>query len=218
MIHLFCGYDPREAIGFHVFVASVLTRTRMPVCIYPLDAKGLPEGSNNFTLSRFLVPWFMRFKGRAIFADAADQLMMDDIVKLDMLFDPTKAVQVVKRPDYESRHPRKYVGTAMECDQSNYSRKNWASLMLINCEHEAWAKMTPERIKISRPLDLLQLKFCGDSIGELPARWNVLVDEGDDPEGAAICHWTAGIPAFPHYASAPAAEQWADQAIEMLTV
>lgn len=208
MIHLFCGFDPREAVGFHVFANSVLERASQPVSIVALDSRGLPQGSNSFTLSRFLVPHLMRNKGHAIFADASDMLCLADIAELDALFDPACAVQVVQRPDYASCHPRKYVGTAMECEQSNYSRKNWASLMLINCEHWAWRFIYPRSIEEARPIDLLQLRFCGNDIGELPAKWNVLVDEGDEAEGAAILHWTAGIPAFPHYKDAPAAEKW----------
>ena len=218
MIKLFCGYDAREAVGFHVFVSSVLTRTSRPLSIIPLASNGLPTGSNNFTLSRFLVPYLMGYKGHAIFADAADMLALADIEELDSLFDPSYAVQVVKRPDYESRHARKYIGTPLECSQSNYHRKNWASLMIINCEHHAWQWVNPVRIANTSPLYLLQLSFCGDAIGELPPRWNVLADEGDDIEEAAILHWTAGIPAIQYYADAPAASAWLDEAVDMLRI
>lgn len=218
MIRLFSGFDQREEIGFQVFVSSVLEHSSQPVSITALDSKGLPQGSNSFTLSRFLVPYLCDYKGHAIFADGCDMLMMEDIAALDALYDPRYAVQVVQRPDYTSAHERKYIGTSMECEQSNYSRKNWASLMLINCEHPAWTGIYPWSIRSCKPLDLLQLRFCGDDIGDLPEKWNVLVDEGDSFEGAAICHWSSGIPAFPYYCSAPAAELWADQATRMLTV
>lgn len=211
MIQLFCGYDPREAIGFHAFTASVLKYASRPIAIHALDSKGLPQGSNSFTISRFLVPHLMGRKGRAIFADASDMLLLADIVELDALFDQRFAVQVVKRPNYMSQHLRKYVGTEMECAQSNYSRKNWASLMLINCEHPAWRDVTPEMLAQSNPLDLLQLTLCRDAIGDLPAEWNVLADEGDVLDGAKLLHWTAGIPAFKNYADAPGAEHWYDQ-------
>lgn len=218
MINLFCGYDRREAIGFHVFVASVLARVSQPVSIIPLASNGLPTGSNNFTLSRFLVPYLMNYQGHAIFADAADMLALADVAELDALFDPAYAVQVVKRPDYTSQHKRKYIGTPLECEQSNYARKNWASLMLVNCEHSAWAGIYPESIRNARPLDLLQLIFCGDAIGDLPARWNVMADEGDEIAGAALLHWTAGIPAIQHYSNSPGASVWFDHAAEMLRI
>ncbi len=217
MIDLFCGYDAREAIGFHVFVASVIERASAPVAIHALDAKGLPQGSNTFTFSRFLVPYLMGFKGRAIFADACDMLMFADIAELDALFDPQYAVQVVQHPEYRSLHARKYVGTEMECEQSNYSRKNWASMMLINCEHPAWAGMTPQRICNARPLELLQLGFAlTNEIGSIPDKWNRLFDEGQSIEAAALGHWTAGTPAFSHYQTSPGAELWFAQRDAML--
>lgn len=204
MINLFCGYDKREAIGFHVFVHSVLCRTSAPVAIVPLAAMGLPEGSNAFTQSRFLVPRLMNYTGHAIFADASDMLALGDMADLDALFDPQFAIQVVKHEGYATRHKTKYRGTSMECPNLNYPRKNWASLAIFNCAHPAWQKMgTPSSF------ELLELKFLSDDlIGEIPAEWNRLVDEGQPDEDAKVLHWTAGVPAFEHYRDAPAAERW----------
>jgi hypothetical protein len=212
MLKLFCGYDPREAIGFHVFTHSVIRRASAPIEITPLASMGLGEGSNAFTLSRFLVPKLCDFKGHAIFTDACDMLCMGDIAELDALFDPRYAVQVVKHPAYKTQHRTKYRGTGMECPNMNYDRKNWASVMLVNCEHPAW------RIDIAEllPVDLLTLKFIADAdIGELPAEWNRLVDEGHPNDDAKILHWTAGVPAFDYYTSAPGADLWHFARIEM---
>lgn len=217
MIHLFCGYDQREAVGFHVFVASVIASASVPVAIHALDSKGLPQGTNTFTFSRFLAPWLMGFKGRAIFADACDMLMLGDVAELDALFDPTKAVQCVQH-DYLTRNPIKYIGTPMQCPNLDYPRKNWASLMLINCEHPAWAGMTPERVAAYAdiPTHLLGLRWVDDAaIGELPGEWNRLVDEGQPLGRAKVLHWTAGIPAFAHYRDAPGAELWRAHSLEM---
>lgn len=211
MIDLFCGFDPRESVGFHTFCASVIARATEPVSIHPLSTMGLPEGSNNFTLSRFLVPYLMGFKGHAIFVDACDMLMLGDVAELDALFDPRYAVQVVKHPDYISRHDRKYVGTEMECDQSNYARKNWASVAIFNCGHRAWDSRTPSDIADAGAMPLLQ--FCAlddDEIGALPTEWNVLIDEGQDDTNAKILHWTAGIPTFKHYRNARRSADWFD--------
>lgn len=207
--HLFCGFDERESPGFHVFVSSVLKHASKPVAIHALASMGLPEGSNSFTLSRFLLPWLMGFKGHAIFADASDMMMLGDVSKLDELFDKQYAVQVVKHDDYISQHERKYIGTAMECAQSNYSRKNWASLMIVNCEHSAWFGVTPKAVSLKSPMQLLQFQDLLDSeIGGLPKEWNVLVDEGQDVTNAQILHWTAGIPTFKHYQNARASKDW----------
>lgn len=211
-VRLFCGYDAREAVGFHTFCHSVIKRASVPVHITPLSAMGLPQGSNTFTLSRFLVPYLCDFKGFAIFVDASDMLCLGDIAELWEQRSTAYAVQVVKHPDYVSQHARKYVGSDMECDQSNYGRKNWASAMLINCEHPAWQGMTPERIARASPLDLLQFKFCDEkAIGDLPAQWNVMVDEGQQVQSPKLLHWTAGIPTFRHYRNARHSADWFEE-------
>lgn len=209
MINLFCGYDTREAVGFHVFCHSVIKRASAPVRITPLASMGLPEGSNSFTTSRFLVPYLMGFKGHAIFVDACDMLMLGDVAELDAMFDDGYAVQVVKHPEYQSQHARKYIGTEMECAQSNYERKNWASLMLLNCGHPAWDGMTPADVATFDAIDLLQFEYVRDQqIGALPPEWNVLIDEGQERAGAKLLHWSSGIPAFRHYQNARASQDW----------
>lgn len=219
MIHLFCGYDEREAIGWHVFVASVLARTSKPVAIHRLDACGMPQGSNAFTLSRFLVPWLMEYQGRAIFMDAADMLMLGDIAELDALFDETKAVQVVRHAAYSTRHRIKYLGTTMQCPNIDYPRKNWASVMLMNCGHQGWRGVRPSSLEDAAPRAALQFEHLNaDDIGALPDKWNRLVDEGQSVEGAAVLHWTAGIPAFPHYSKAPGAAHWFAEHARMMEI
>lgn len=210
MIRLFAGFDKREAIGFSVFVHSVITRATKPVSITPLAAMGLPEGSNAFTLSRFLVPWLCSFRGHAIFCDASDMLMLGDVAELDALFDPQYAVQVVKHPDYKTKHRTKYRGTDMECPNIDYPRKNWASVMLINCEHPDWDGINPLTLQFwpgSKVRDLLGFSWT-NSIGELPETWNRLVDEGHYVEGANLIHHTAGGPFFDAYKDAPGADLW----------
>lgn len=146
-----------------------------------------------------------------MFADGADMLCQDDLAKLLELKDPFKAVQVVKH-DYVSRHVTKYVGTTMEARNEHYERKNWASLMLINCSHFAWRKIDPEYIRKASKLEMLQLRFIPDEhIGDLPKEWNWLADEYGINESAKILHATAGIPLFPRYAFEDYAPPWERQ-------
>lgn len=208
-IRLFSGFDHREAVGFYTFASSVIRRAKSPVSITPLASMGLPVSSNAFTLSRFLVPALCGFKGRAIFADSSDMLCLADITELDALFDPAYAVQVVQHPAYESAHLRKYVGTDMECDQSNYGRKNWASVMLINCEHHAWRGINHQQLAGRPRLHFLQFQNLLDSeIGDLPPEWNVLIDEGQNDAGAKLIHFTAGLPSFRHYRNQRRSLDW----------
>lgn len=208
MINLFCGYDKREADGFAVFTHSVIKHASQPVSIVPLASLGMQQGSNAFTLSRFMVPYLMGYTGHAIFCDASDMLMLADVAELDALFDDHFAVQVVKHPDYRTRHKTKYRGTDMECPNMDYARKNWASVMIMNCAHPVWQEFE-DRIPSMPALDLLQFEFLLDEeIGDLPGEWNRLVDEGHYVAGAKLLHWTAGIPSFPEYADAPGSDLW----------
>ncbi len=215
MITLACGYDSREREGWEVFVSSVRRRTAQPVNFLRFGDAADFRGTNAFTLARFLVPYRMGFSGRAIFCDAVDQLMLADVAELDALFDPDMAVQVVKHPDYQTRHRMKYVGTDMECPNLDYPRKNWASVMIVNCEHPAWGWATPTVLAgVQRPREILDLSWLrDDAIGSLPDCWNRLVDEGHPVEGAKILHWTAGAPFLSYaYRDAPGADLWRAEA------
>jgi hypothetical protein len=201
VIPLFCGYDEREAVGYHVFCESVIQYASVPVSFAPIRDKDAGDGSNSFTYARFRVPQLCEYRGWAIFADACDMLMLGDVAELWALRDERCAVQVVTH-DYKTRHRLKYLGTEMQCPNIDYPRKNWSSLMLINCEAPEWA--SPAEGKEAH-----QFKgFASDRIGALPAKWNCLVDEGQNPEGALLLHWTAGIPAFHNYTDAPQADKW----------
>jgi hypothetical protein len=76
--------------------------------------------------------------------------------------------------------------------------------------------MTPEKVKTMSGADLHRFAFIPDRyIGFLPVEWNWLADEyGTDPS-AKVLHWTAGIPAWPHYANAPHADDWAKAAMKV---
>ena len=219
MINLYFGHDPREEVGTHVFLSSVFEHTKTPVMVSPLHrdmftsfyAAGQRDGSNAFTYTRFLIPFLQGWTGTAIFADGADMLARCDLSELWAWRDPYKAVQVVKH-DYKTKHPRKYIGTPMEAQNRDYPRKNWSSLMIINCSHFAWRDLTPEKVSSMSGPDLHRFSWLKDSqIGGLPIEWNWLADEfGENPE-AKILHWTAGIPAIKHYADAPHAAEYRRQ-------
>jgi len=135
-------------------------------------------------------------------------LLRGDLADLWELFDPYAAVQVVKH-QYESKHPRKYVGTPMEAPNEHYPRKNWASLMLINCDHYAWRKLTPTYVETASKLELLTFSWLNEVlIGDLPKTWNWLCDEYGPSDRARLLHWTAGVPEFEQYRDAPHADEW----------
>jgi lipopolysaccharide biosynthesis glycosyltransferase len=220
MIPLYFGFDPRESIGAHVFQHSVLTRASLPVSFIPLHLDNVSkfytethkDGTNNFIYSRFLIPYMQGYQGWAIFMDGADMLCLNDIAKLWELRDPFgKAVQVVKH-DYKTTSNRKYVGTQMESDNRDYERKNWSSVMLINCAHYAWRRVTPRFIEESSGADLHRFTFMQDiEIGELPEEWNHLVTETPANPKAKLIHYTLGIPGFKHYEHCEFSDEWFDE-------
>ena len=209
MIRLFCGYDPREAIGFHTFVHSVVERCGEGVQITPLVGEQR-DGTNRFTYARFSVPELCDFKGWAIYVDACDMLLRRPLRDLMALADSTKAVQVVKHY-YVPKADRKYIGTEMEAANEDYPRKNWSSVILWNCSAPAHRK----NLDWLQPSDgsyLHRFKWLEDEqIGELPIEWNWL-DEYGENDKANIVHWTNGIPGFYHYRNAPHAQEWKDMA------
>jgi hypothetical protein len=216
MIPLFCGFDAREEIGFHTFTSSVIHHASEPVQIIPLHLPmlrkvyqgGERDGTNAFIYSRFLIPHLMEYRGFAIFADGADMILRADIAELWALRDPFMAVQVVQH-DYKTKHPRKYVGTSMEADNRDYERKNWSSLMLINCAHYAWRDLTPDKVETMSGAELHRFAYIpGRYIGALPVEYNWLVDEYGPNPNAKILHWTCGIPAWPAYSDASQADEW----------
>lgn len=217
MVRLFVGYDRREAAGSFIFTSSVLRRASCPVSFSYLGEGDLQTGTNAFTVSRFTVPYLCGYQGKAIFADGADMICVADIAEiLTELEAMTSAVKVVKH-EYKTKHSIKYRETELESPNIDYPRKNWASLMLINCEHQAWRNVSPPTLLNQKMIDLLTFKFMlDDEIEEISdSGWNRLVDEGQAVEGAKILHWTAGIPAFKYYENSPGAELWWDECRKM---
>jgi hypothetical protein len=215
MIRVFCGYDPREAVGFHVFTESLIRTSSVPIAIIPVQGDQ-KDGTNAFTYARFLVPHLCSFDGMAIFVDGSDMLMRQDIADLVSLYDPKYAVQVIQH-DYHTTHERKYLGTDMEADNRDYPRKNWSSVVLWNCEHPRNRWMTPQNLKGENGSYLHRFSWLKDEeIGTLPAKWNVLVGEVDS-DNAAIAHYTLGIPSIWAYQGCKYSGDWQDMLNKSMT-
>jgi lipopolysaccharide biosynthesis glycosyltransferase len=210
MIRVFIGFDPREAIAYHVCANSIIRHSSKPIAFTALALNNLQDyeeghtdGSNQFIYSRFLVPHLMEYNGWAIFMDG-DMLVRDDIEKLWALRDDSKAVMVVKH-DYQTKLTEKYLGSKNE----NYPRKNWSSVILWNCGHEANKAVTPEFVQNATGAQVHRFTWLTDDlIGELPNVWNWLPDEfGANPE-AKLLHYTLGTPSFHDFATTPMGDEW----------
>jgi lipopolysaccharide biosynthesis glycosyltransferase len=211
MIPIFIGYDPREAIAFHVCTNSIIRQSSQPVSINPLALNILSgyeerhtDGSNHFIYSRFLVPHLMGYKGWAIFIDG-DMILRSDIKELWDLRDESKAVMVVKH-DYQTRMVEKYLGSKNE----NYPRKNWSSVILWNCGHPANATITPEFVQSATGAQVHRFTWLTDDlVGELPKEWNWLDIEYEWNPLAKLVHYTLGTPCFHEFADkGDFADEW----------
>ena len=209
-IPVFVGYDPREAIAYHVCSNSIIRNASVPVAIVPVAlnlfkdyTETHTDGSNQFIYSRFLVPHLMDYQGWGIFIDG-DMILRDDIVKLWELRNFAKDVMVIKH-DYKTRMTEKYLGAKNE----DYPRKNWSSVILWNCGHPANAAVTPEFIQNATGAQVHRFTWLDDKlIGELPIEWNWLPDELGSNANAKLLHWTLGTPCFDDFVTTEQAEIW----------
>ena len=95
--------------------------------------------------------------------------------------------------DYTPRAITKMLGKK----QIPYKRKNWSSLMLINCGHESVKKLDLSTVSEQSGKYLHQFEWLKPhEIGSIPRHWNWLVNwykENDEDKPSAL-HFTEGGP------------------------
>jgi hypothetical protein len=215
MLQVFIGYDPKEAVAYHVLAHSLLRRSSMPLTIAPLvrsQLKGLytrergPTESTEFSLTRFLVPHLSQYRGWSLFMDC-DMLCRADIAELAAFTEHAadKAVLVCKH-DYTPGPKRKFLNQV----QTVYPRKNWSSVMLFN--NARCTALSPTYVNTATGLELQRFSWLDDSlIGELPLEWNWLVGEYKPNAQAKIVHFTLGGPYFDEYRHCDYAAEWFEE-------
>ncbi|MDP2712952.1 MAG: glycosyltransferase [Solirubrobacteraceae bacterium] len=189
---IFIGYDPSQHISFEVLRHSLHKHASQPLDIQAIDAAQLtdfarpvdPLASTPFTYTRFLVPHLMGYRGIALFMDG-DMLALGDISELFALPMDGLALRV-RQHDYNPSETVKMGGKV----QTQYPRKNWSSLMLMNCaELGAWTK---EAVETQSGAWLHRFEAIPDEqIGDLSEEWNVL-DHMTGP--TKLLHYTSGGP------------------------
>jgi hypothetical protein len=204
------GFDQREAVAYHTFCQSVIEKSTIPVQFIPLAINTLnfyeeqhKDGSNKFIYSRFLTPYICEFKGFAVYADG-DMICNENIYELVKLFDPSKAVQLVKH-DYKTKRHIKYFGNK----NTNYPRKNWSSLVIFNCQHPSNAVLTPQFIQEHDGAYLHRFQWLQDNeIGELDLKWNYLAIEYDPCSDTKLIHYTLGTPCLKEFKETEMSDVW----------
>ena len=204
-LKIFIGWDSRFPESADVLKHSLHQHASIPLDIRYLQLSELnfvrahdPRASTEFTYSRFLVPHLCGFKGKAIFMDS-DMLCLGDIKELDDFEMESYALRVVKH-DYQPTNTVKMYG----CEQSSYPRKNWSSLMIMNCEKLGlWSK---EVVQTQSGAYLHRFQDIPDrQIGEISDTWNTL----DWMDGnTKLIHYTNGGPWLEAYRNHPHADVW----------
>ncbi len=219
VIKVFIGYDPREAVAFSVLAHSIHARSSRPVTITPLVLSQLngiltrerhPLQSTDFSFSRFLTPYLSDYRGWSLFMDC-DMIMLDDVAKLWELRDERYAVMCVKH-HHVPKETVKFLGQP----QTKYEKKNWSSVMLFN--NAKCKSLTPDYVNNASGLELHQFKWLESEelIGDLPQRWNHLVDVNEPTADGALLHYTIAGPYFDEYSDCGFANEWFAERDDML--
>lgn len=208
MFNVYVGYDSRLDDVYNVCRHSILKNSNVNVIpikqqilrnngIYnrPIDE----QGSTEFTLTRFLVPFLNNYSGWSLFCDC-DFLWTVDIKEVFQYCDDSYAVMVVKH-DYKPKTITKMDGKM----QHTYPKKNWSSLMLFN--NNKCSMLTSDVVNSESASYLHQFKWIGDNqIGTLPNEYNYLV--GYDTGTFKALHYTDGGPWFKEYENCEHNELW----------
>ncbi len=205
MLRIFIGWDSRFTEPAEVLRYSLLKHSTIPLDIHYLKLDELhlsrphdPLASTEFTYTRFLPPHLCNFQGKALFLDN-DMLCFADMKELNVLDMGPYALRVVHH-DYTPSNSVKMYGAV----QTSYPRKNWSSMMLMNCARlRVWSKDVVET-QTGAYLHRFQ-DIPDDQIGELPTTWNTL-DTMD--ERTKLIHYTNGGPWFKEYVDHPHAAIW----------
>jgi len=223
---VYLGYDAREQRAYDVAVDSLSVQSprartiplridRLADCGLlrrPTDRRGSiydiysnAPCATDFAISRFLVP-IIHQTGWALFVDS-DVVFLGDIADLFYFADPSKAVMVVQ---HQNGHK---AGVKMDGQvQTLYQRKNWSSVMLVNCDHPANRRLSLQDVNERPGRHLHSFYWLNDSeIGSLPSEWNWLVGVHPKPERPKIAHFTLGTPDLtPSLQSSEHSEIWFD--------
>ena len=157
---VYIGYDPKEDMAYQVLKFSLERIASKPVRVVPIkrdvvkrmglyrreyttmdgqdyDAIDGRPFSSEFSFTRFLVPFLNMFEGKALYMDC-DMYMRTDVTELfeicDLDYYPLWCTHHKYEPTLGSKMDNKV--------QEPYRRKNWSSLMMFNCSHDAHKVLT----------------------------------------------------------------------------
>ena len=207
IIPIYIGFDHRERAATNVLIDSLYQKSSVPLSIIPLVTDQLkksglytrvrdPKQSTDFSFTRFLVPYLQNYKGWAMFMDC-DMLCREDINNLWIQRNDKYSLMCVKHKHIPKSNT-KFLGEI----QTKYPKKNWSSLMLINCSK--CETLTLDKVNNASGLELHRFNWLENDklIGEIKGNWNFLVDENEidkseiTESNPPLLHWTLGGPWF----------------------
>ena len=213
ILNIYIGFDEAETTAYHTLSQSIIEHASRPVRISPICSKHFrnffnrqrdEKQSNDFSFTRFLVPYLNQYAGYAIFMDC-DMMVRTDIFEVFEEIDDQDAISVVKH-DYTPSDKVKYLNNK----QYAYPRKNWSSFVVWNCGNIKHRKLTPKFVETATGLELHRFTWLDDNeIGELDVKWNWLVgDYINPPKDVKNIHWTVGGPYFNEYSTVDFSSEW----------
>jgi len=217
-LRVYVGWDSREDIAFQVCKQSILDNASVPVKVIPIKQDDLRKkeiytrpidkmASTEFTFTRFLVPYLAGYDGWALFIDC-DFVFLDDVKKLFDQADDKYAIMCAQH-DYTPKEGIKMDGQV----QHVYPRKNWSSMMLINCGSYTNSVLKPDLVNNEYKTGAYFHRFSwvpDAEIGELSHEWNWLVGWYKEPQDGKpkALHYTEGGPWFEQYQDCEYAKEW----------
>jgi lipopolysaccharide biosynthesis glycosyltransferase len=220
---VFVGWDSREDIAYQVCKHSIISK--QPTAeVVPLKQQELREqnlywrekdlmASTEFTFTRFLLPELTNFNGWALFMDC-DMILTTDIKELFDQADNNYAVMCVQH-DYTVSEGIKMDGQK----QTVYPRKNWSSVMLMNCGHPSNQALNKELVNDPSITGAYLHRFSwlkDEEIGKLNHTWNYLVGVYSDIETPKLIHYTEGGPYFENYRNCEFNQLWKNELFDMM--
>lgn len=228
-MRVYIGYDSREQAAWDVAAKTARSYGCEVYPVYedrlrqaglmtrPLDRRGqmwdlnsnAPQ-STEFAISRFWVI-VLAHSGWCLGVDC-DVVFMEDPHELERYYDPSKAVMVVKHPEFTPKESVPFVHTKMDGQlQTFYRRKNWSSVIAWNADHPANKRLNTTSLNQWPGRDLHGFCWLADEeIGELPPEANWLVGVQPKPKRPIIAHFTLGVPAMVGHENDQHSEIWTE--------
>tara|TARA_R110000772_G_scaffold169131_2_gene280913 strand:+ start:2587 stop:4293 length:1707 start_codon:yes stop_codon:yes gene_type:complete len=215
---IYIGYDAREHAAYEVAKHSIEATSSIPVDIVPLKLRSLRKSgvytrandtlsSTEFTFTRFLIPHLNDYQDWALFIDC-DFVALHDVADLVAEIKDQYAVMCAHH-DYTPTEETKMDGQA----QHQYPRKNWSSMMLINCGHPSNKVITPDVVNNETKTGAYFHRFSwllDEEVGEVSHEWNWLVGWYKEPKDGTpkFLHYTEGGPWFKEYRNCEYNYEW----------